>query len=54
MEGDIKQRWLQLAEVAAKEQDPVKLVALIEEINRILEEKEQRLKASRGSSADQG
>lgn len=53
MQDEVKERWLELAELAAKEQNPAKMVALIEEINRILEEKEQRLKASRGSRTDQ-
>jgi hypothetical protein len=44
MEGSNKERWLQLAELAAKEQDPVKLIELVEEINRVLQEKEQRMK----------
>ena len=44
MEGSIKERWLQLAELAAKEQDPVKLIELVEEINRALQEEEHRLK----------
>ena len=53
MEGDAKERWLELAELAAREQNPDKMVAIVEEINRILEEKERRLKASRGSRTDQ-
>ena len=53
MQGEVKERWLQLAELAAKEQDPDKMVAIVEEINRILEEKERRLKALRGSRTDQ-
>jgi hypothetical protein len=44
VEGSNKERWLQLAELAAKEQDPVKLIELVEEIDRALEEKKQRLK----------
>ena len=34
---------MQLAEQAAVEQDPVKLLQLIQEINRLLAEKEERL-----------
>jgi hypothetical protein len=48
MEGSNKERWLQLAELAAKEQDSGKLMELVEEINRVLQEKEQRVKAARG------
>ena len=39
-----KEEWLQLCEQAVNEQDPQKLMALIAEINRLLEVKEQRLK----------
>jgi len=34
---------MQLAEQASKEQDPVKLLKLVTEINKLLEEKERRL-----------
>ncbi len=46
MVGDEKERWMELCELATKEQDPVKLMELVAEINRILESKEQRLKAA--------
>jgi hypothetical protein len=46
MIGDGKERWMELCEMAVKEQDPAKLMALVAEINRILEAKEQRLKAA--------
>jgi hypothetical protein len=46
MVGDEKERWIELCELATKEQDPVKLMDLVAEINRILESKEQRLKAA--------
>jgi hypothetical protein len=39
-----RERWLQLCEQAATEQDPEKLMALIAEINRLLEAKERRLR----------
>jgi hypothetical protein len=42
-----KEEWMLLAEQAAVEQDPVKMLKLITEINRILLEKEQRLVALR-------
>jgi hypothetical protein len=44
MQGKTKERWLELCEQATVEQDTQKLMALIAEINRLLEEKEQRLK----------
>lgn len=46
MVGDEKERWMQLCELATMEQDPVKLMELVAEINRILEAKENRLKAA--------
>lgn len=43
MEGQKKERWMELCTQAAEEQDPRKLLALVTEINRLLEEKERRL-----------
>ena len=43
MRGPLKERWMNLCEQAAVEQDTQKLMVLIQEINRLLEEKEQRL-----------
>ena len=43
MKGEAKERWMRLCEQAALEQDPEKLMQLVVEINRLLEEKEQRL-----------
>jgi hypothetical protein len=42
--GENRERWRELCELAEKEQDPRKLVELTEEINRLLEEKERRLR----------
>ncbi len=44
MQGKTRERWQDLCAKAAEEQDPVKLMRLISEINQLLEEKEQRLK----------
>ena len=44
VQGKTKERWLELCERATVEQDTQKLMALIAEINQLLEEKEQRLK----------
>jgi hypothetical protein len=44
MKGQTGERWRQLCEQAAVEQDPEKLLKLTQEINRLLEEKEERLK----------
>ena len=43
MQGEVVDRWRVLCERAATEQDPTRLMELIREINRLLEEKEQRL-----------
>jgi hypothetical protein len=47
MEGATKERWYDLCELAAKEQDPAKLLVLVTEINRLLQEKEQRLQSKK-------
>ena len=44
MKGTRKEEWLRLCEQVAVEQDSQKLLALVEEINRMLNEKQQRLK----------
>lgn len=44
LKGERKEYWMHLCEQAANEQDPEKLMELVKEINRLLEEKEQRLK----------
>ncbi len=43
MQGQQKERWKELCELAAQEQNPERLMQLVAEINRLLEEKEQRL-----------
>jgi len=43
VQGARRERWLELCEKAANEQDPQKLLMLVEEINRLLEEKSKRL-----------
>jgi hypothetical protein len=50
MEGETKERWFQLAQLAAVEQDPEKLIALVQEINRLLDEKEERLNQRRSGA----
>ena len=44
MQGEKAEQWRVLCEQAAIEQDPEKLMQLIEQINRMLEEKEERLR----------
>ena len=43
MQGETRERWRTLCEQAIHEKDPYKLLQIIEEINRLLEEKEKRL-----------
>jgi hypothetical protein len=40
---DKKERWLQLCEQAAVEQDPERLLKLVDEISRMLDEKNKRV-----------
>ena len=44
MQGEKAELWRKLCEQAAVEQDPDKLLELAREINRLLDEKEARLK----------
>lgn len=43
MQGQEKADWMRLCEQAAVEQDPQKLLKLVQEINRLLSEKQDRL-----------
>jgi len=45
-----RERWMELAEQASKEQDPEKLSELVKEIIRLLEEKENRLRSNQPST----
>lgn len=49
MRGEQRERWEELCRLAADERDPDRLMELIGEINRLLEQKEQRLKHQRQS-----
>jgi hypothetical protein len=51
MQGAAKERWQELCELAAQEQDPEKLLQLTAEIVRLLDEKTERLKRQRSSEA---
>jgi len=44
MQDEAKERWIELCEQAAVEQDRDKLLKLIAEIDRLLSEKTRRLK----------
>jgi hypothetical protein len=43
MKGPVKERWLELCEQAAVEQDTTRLLLLVREINALLDEKQRRL-----------
>jgi hypothetical protein len=43
LQGKTGERWRTLCEQAALEQDPSKLLKLVEEINQLLDSKEKRL-----------
>jgi hypothetical protein len=43
MQGETKERWQELCRQAEVEQDPIKLLALVKEIDQLLLEKEERL-----------
>ena len=44
MQGEKEERWLELCRQAAVERDSDRLVDIMDQINRMLYEKEQRLK----------
>ena len=50
MQGETGERWRKLCAEAAVEQDLDRLLQLVKEISRILEEKEERLKKAGGGS----
>jgi hypothetical protein len=43
------ERWMRLAELASKEQDAHRLLRIVDLINRLLEQKEARLKKRMGA-----
>ncbi|HLO31410.1 MAG TPA: hypothetical protein VK249_19825 [Anaerolineales bacterium] len=49
-----REEWMELCALAAKEQDPKKLLALTQEIARLLEEKDQRLKGQLPATESSG
>ncbi|MGA9473162.1 MAG: hypothetical protein WBV36_11905 [Terriglobales bacterium] len=49
MKGEKRERWMELCALAATEQDPVKMIKLVKEINDLLMEKEERLLKARSS-----
>ena len=51
MQAEQAEKWRKLCEQAAVEQDPERLLELSQEINRLLEEKEERLRLTRPGHA---
>jgi len=47
MKSEARELWMTLCEQAAVEQDPVRLLELMEQINDLLEQKERRLTEKR-------
>lgn len=54
MQGEKKERWMSLCEKAAQEQDSEKLMLLVQEITRLLDEKQERLKSLENSGSQAG
>jgi hypothetical protein len=52
MVWDKKESWMELCELAAQEEDPTKLMALIGELERLLESKEQAVRKSPTSALE--
>ncbi|HZQ96657.1 MAG TPA: hypothetical protein VFA67_16725 [Candidatus Sulfotelmatobacter sp.] len=50
MNVENKEQWMKLCELASKEQNPDKLMELVQEITRLLEERERALKAKKNDS----
>jgi hypothetical protein len=42
MQGEKRERWMELCDQVAKEQDPDRLLELVKKLNAMLEEKEKR------------
>jgi len=51
MANQQKEHWLELAERASAEQDPKKLLVLVQELNRLLDEREARVRAKAGTQS---
>jgi hypothetical protein len=52
MQSETKERWTKLAARAAVEQDPVRMLELITEINKLLLQKEERLVKNQSADKD--
>jgi hypothetical protein len=49
MQGKTQERWQELCEQAANEKDPVKMLEIVEEINRLLAVKYDRISDVNGA-----
>jgi hypothetical protein len=49
MRGKVKEEWMELCEKITTEQDPERMIELVRELNRMLDEKEQRLQRERAA-----
>jgi hypothetical protein len=47
MQGKKREQWQTLCQMAADEKDPDRLLALVQQITKLLDEKQQRLQALR-------
>jgi hypothetical protein len=52
LQHEVKERWKELCEQAAVEQDHDKFLAIIQELNEVLAAKEQRLNAAEKRSGE--
>jgi hypothetical protein len=53
LQGETKERWRALCEQAAVEQDPDRLLLLVQEIDRLLNEKQERLNQKRSKAENE-
>jgi hypothetical protein len=49
MQGKVKEKWIELCEQIAIEQEPARMIVLVRELNRMLDEKEERLQRERAA-----
>jgi hypothetical protein len=54
VQNETKERWVHVCELAAQEQDPDRLMMLVEELNELLTQKHERLQTQRLSLTSDG
>jgi len=53
VQNETKERWIHVCELAAREQDPDRLMMLVQELNELLTQKHERLQMQRfGPTSD--